>query len=314
MSSHFLAKTVLFTMITGATIMATWANDLPDFDALWNYNQPAETEQKFRALLPQAKATASYQGELLTQIARCQGLQRKFKEAHQTLDEIKAVLPSQPTVLHVRYLLERGRVFNSSKMQPQAIPLFEQAWKMARELKADFYAVDAAHMLGIAAPSEQQLAWNLKALEAAEHSQEPRARKWLGSLYNNIGWTYHDQKDFKTALTMFRKALAWHQEHQTGEGEAIAQWTVARCLRSVGQIKEALTLQQATLKWRQEKKLPEDGYVSEEIGECLLLLKREPEAQPYFAQAYALLSQDEWLKAEEAPRLERLKQLGKRSD
>src|SRR5688572_21565066 len=87
------------------------ADTLPNFDELWDYNDPATTEQKFRALLPRAEASADrfYHAQLLTQLARAQGLQRKFDEAHATLDQVAQV--DQPPA-RVRYLLERGRVFN----------------------------------------------------------------------------------------------------------------------------------------------------------------------------------------------------------
>jgi hypothetical protein len=51
------------------------------------------------------------------------------------------------------------------------------------------------------------------------------------------------------------------------------------------------------------------GYVSEEIGECLLLSQKEDEAAPHFAVAYKLLSQDQWLVSDEPERLERMKKL-----
>ncbi|HEX6385768.1 MAG TPA: hypothetical protein VF177_13945, partial [Anaerolineae bacterium] len=62
---------------------------LPDFDQLWDYSQPASTEERFRELLPAAEAAGddSYLAQLLTQIARAQGLQRQFAAAHETLDE-----------------------------------------------------------------------------------------------------------------------------------------------------------------------------------------------------------------------------------
>jgi hypothetical protein len=46
------------------------------------------------------------------------------------------------------------------------------------------------------------------------------------------------------------------------------------------------------------------------MGECLLLLNRAAEARPYFARAYAVLSQDPWLAENEPERLRRLKELG----
>jgi hypothetical protein len=53
-----------------------------------------------------------------------------------------------------------------------------------------------------------------------------------------------------------------------------------------------------------------DGYVQEELGECLLSLGREAEAKAHFAAAYGNLSRDEWLKRDEPDRLERLRRLG----
>jgi hypothetical protein len=49
----------------------------------------------------------------------------------------------------------------------------------------------------------------------------------------------------------------------------------------------------------------------EEIGECLLAKGHPDQAQPFFASAYAILSQDEWLLQNEASRIDRLKMLGK---
>jgi hypothetical protein len=42
-------------------------------------------------------------------------------------------------------------------------------------------------MLGIVEAPEQQLAWSLRALELADTTSDQRSKKWLGSLYNNIG-------------------------------------------------------------------------------------------------------------------------------
>ncbi|HND49561.1 MAG TPA: hypothetical protein PLL95_13435, partial [Anaerolineales bacterium] len=65
--------------------------DLPDFDSFWDYSNPAKTESKFREVLPQFPE-GNERLELLTQIARTQGLQRMFDEAHQTLDEVEGQL------------------------------------------------------------------------------------------------------------------------------------------------------------------------------------------------------------------------------
>jgi tetratricopeptide (TPR) repeat protein len=283
-------------------------NILPDFDSLWDYSNPAETESKFREVLLQFPE-GNERLELLTQIARAQGLQRKFDEAHQTLDEVEGQLLVDSSRARVRYLLERGRVFNSSKHPDEAHPFFEHALTMAQELKEDFYAVDAAHMLAIVADPASSLDWNLRAIQMAESSADEKARGWLGSLYNNTGWSYHDMGDFESALGIFEKAESYFGEVRREDRLRIAKWTVARCLRSMSRIDEALSKQMA-LKAEFDSIGESDGYVDEEIGECLLLLKRESEAKPYFAKAYELLSQDEWMMANEPERMKRMKELG----
>lgn len=290
---------------------------LPDFDALWDYDAPAATERVFRDILEQTAETAPlpYRLELLTQIARTQGLQRRFDDAHATLDGVQAQLdagsgePDALIVPRIRYLLERGRVFNSSQQRDRARPLFLQAWQLGSAHGADFHAVDAAHMLGIVEPGEAGLAWNRRALEAAERSAEPRARGWRGSLYNNIGWTYHDAEEYVRALEMFESALACWEEDGSPSEIRIGRWAVARALRSLGRIQEALERQTALLH-ELNAAGARDGYAHEEIGECLMALERGAEARPHFARAYEVLSADPWLAEAQPARIERLAGLG----
>jgi tetratricopeptide (TPR) repeat protein len=165
-----------------------------DFNEQWDYDNPAETEKRFRQLLVDSTKAENqdYLLQLNTQIARTLGLQGKFDEAHSVLGEVeKAMAPG--SLVEVRYLLERGRALNSSKRPEAAMPLFLRASNVAQALKADFYTVDALHMLGIAAPQKDQLTWNLKAIEAAQESDE-KGRGWLASLYNNTGWSLFDEQ------------------------------------------------------------------------------------------------------------------------
>lgn len=286
------------------------AEDLPDFDALWDYHNPAKTEQLFLEVLPVAQNDGDddYLAQLLTQIARTQGLQRKFDVAHQTLDEVKELLCEKTPIAQIRYLLERGRVYNSSQKADEARLLFKQAWDVARQNSEDYYAVDAAHMLGICETGDESLWWNERAMEVAEASNHPRAKGWLGSLYNNTGWTYHDMGNYERALTLFEKGLAWREERHDTIATQIAKWTVARTLRSMGRVEEALEKQRVLHEENKAMDRP-DPYVSEEMGECLLALGHAAEAQPHFARAYEALSQDEWLKDKDPERIERLKTL-----
>src|SRR5581483_5923987 len=115
--------------------MSTDSTTLPDIDSLWDYYDPAATEAKFRELLPAATTagTAGYLAELLTQLARTEGLQRRFDEADADLDRAEALIHAGDARQRVRLLLERGRVRNSSGDPAAAKPLFVESFELAVE-------------------------------------------------------------------------------------------------------------------------------------------------------------------------------------
>ncbi len=281
-------------------------------DQLWDYDDPAGSQARFQALL--ALPEAPLRLEILTQVARAQGLQRQFDAAHATLDLVAAGLETHGRPVQVRYWLERGRVFRSSGETAAARGCFETAFQMSLAAGDDFYTVDAAHMLGIVADSaESQIAWNERALSLAQTASNPRAQHWFGALANNLGWAYHDRGDYTQALDLFQKALAWRETQGNPTNLRIARWCVARALRSLGRVDEALA-QQQTLHAEWQAAGGSDGYVLEEIAECLWQLGRRREAQPYFYQAYTLLSHDPWLAEAEPARLNRLQRLAAGND
>lgn len=104
--------------------------DAIDIDTYWEFSDPALSEARFRAALEPAQADVRL--ELLTQIARTFSLRRRFDEAHETLDEVETQLPGAGPRPRVRYLLERGRTFNSNGEPEQARALFVAAWTQAQ--------------------------------------------------------------------------------------------------------------------------------------------------------------------------------------
>ena len=286
-------------------------SNLPDILGLWDYNDPAGTKSKLRAVL--AKAVASddrgYHAELLTQIARAQGLQRQFDEAHATLDRADAMIDSDMRRAKVRLLVERGRVFNSSGSADKAKPLFVEAWELASGEGIDGLAVDAAHMVATVEVREEGLKWNHKALDLANSSSDPDAQRWTGSLCNNIGWSHHSNGEYDKALIYFEQAL----QHRRAQGKAddirIARWCIARCLRSLDRVEEALAVQRELEQQIAEIEDP-DGYIYEELAECLQALGRTDEARAHCLRAHELLSKTAWFVEGEATRLARLAMLG----
>jgi tetratricopeptide (TPR) repeat protein len=271
-------------------------------DALWTVNDPAEGEVKLK------NALADYPGsedELHTQIARSLGLQGRFDEAW---DELSKISIGHSPLVEIRMQLEKGRLKNSSDKRNDAKPYFVKALELAEQGHSDYYAIDAAHMLGIVSEGRESIRWNQLALQLAADSKLKRAQNWKGSLLNNLGWTYFSIGDFNTALTTFESALDFQMTVGDPISIRIAWWTVARSLRALKRYDEAFAIQNDLVQY------PEQGYVSEELGELLLVLGRPDKAKSRFKRAYDLLSQSLGSDPGQANRLARLKELSQISD
>lgn len=293
-----------------------------DLDSLMNWSDPAAGEAAYRQVLDRYQGAARQ--AVWTRVARAQGLQRRFDEAHATLDRVQAALEAAgPAVAETgevtddadlaeawtRLHLERGRVYNSSGDPETSVRYFEQALHVSEEAGLDGLWVDAAHMLGIVLPPDQALEWNLRAIRYAEQSTAPAANRWLGSLYNNTGWSFMEKGEPAQALELFEQGVAWRQAEGKEQPLLIARWTVARAWRDLGRCEEALPLL-AELHQRWTALGEPDPYVVEEQGECLWALGRRDEARPYLARAWELLKADPWLVEREPQRLESLRERG----
>ena len=268
-----------------------------DFDAVWR--QPGNMEQKesaFRKYLEAARAKPApdkdYIGQVLTQIARSQGIRGALDRAHATLDEAAQVLQDEESIGRVRYLLERGRCYNSAGLPEQACEAFHEAFELAKARNADFYAIDAAHMLGIAETADEALAWNLRAIKMAERTRSERAKGWRGPLYNNVGWVYFESGDYEKALAYFRKNAAFRRARE--DDDRFARYSEGKALRMLEEYDKALVIQYA-LAASYKKENREDGFVHEEIAEILWAIGSKDAAKKHFARAYELLRKT-WVK------------------
>ena len=275
-------------------------------DSYWEYSDPAGSEERFREALQTAQGDE--QLELLTQIARTYSLRRMFAEAHALLDEVEPQLNGAGVRPRLRYLLERGRTYNSSGEKETARELFTEAWELGQGSGEEGLAVDAAHMVAITnSGSEEAIGWNLRGLEIARTSDDHNAQSLVPAMLNNAAWDLHDMERYEEALPLFKEA----QEEWTRRGKPvqiqIARWSVARCLRSLERHEEALAVQRE-LEAEHENAGTADGFVFEELAENLAALGRMEEARIYFAKAYKELSADEWFVENESERLASLKE------
>jgi tetratricopeptide (TPR) repeat protein len=172
---------------------------------LWDFYDLDATEQKLRAQLKDEQDDAG-RSEVLTQLARVEGLRDDFDACDRLLEQAEALAGSSP-VAKVRIDLERGRKFRSSGDPDGALPLFEAAFARACESGEHYLAGDAAHMCALAV-SEDRAAmeeWTQRGLDLGE--REPAAAYWAGPLLNNLGWAYFDAGEHQQALELFERAL-----------------------------------------------------------------------------------------------------------
>ncbi|MGZ4409083.1 MAG: hypothetical protein ACXVY6_09885, partial [Gaiellaceae bacterium] len=135
---------------------------------LWDFDDLEATESRFRVQL-EGESDDAGRAEVLTQLARVEGLRDDFAGCERLLNEAEAVAGAS-AVAKVRIDLERGRKVRSSGDPEGALPLFEAAFSRACESGEHYLAGDAAHMCALAV-SEDRAAmeeWTRRGLELGE--------------------------------------------------------------------------------------------------------------------------------------------------
>ncbi len=266
-----------------------------DIASLWNFQDPAASEQRFR------DALATAQGDdrliLVTQIARSQGMRRDFEGARRTLAGIEREVAAAGPEARVRHALELGRTWVSAAhpkdaltpaAREQARGAYRQALATAREASLDGLAVDTLHMLAFVddAPADA-LRWTQQALDLSLASTQPAARRWEASLRNNLGMALHEQKRYDEALAQFRAAVAVRERGSDAGATRVAHWMVAWTLRSMGRLDEALDIQ-LRLERECDAAGQPDAYVYEELA-ALYTARGDAERARHYGQKQAAL-------------------------
>lgn len=281
---HAFGLSVVLSLSAPHTAMAI------DLAPLWDFAQPALSEQRFRAAL------ATAQGDdvliLQTQIARSLGLRSKFDGARALLREIEPKLATAGPEARVRWQLEWGRSHASAAHPKDTVTpaqrvlareAYQAALDTARDARLDGLAIDAIHMFAFT--DEGPVAgerWAREALALAAGSTQPAARRWEPSIRNNLGMALHGQGRYGEALVEFRQALALREQRgDDAQALGVARWMVAWTLRALGRVDEALAIQQQLERDTAAAGRP-DVYVFEEL-EAL----HRARGEAVLAQAYA---------------------------
>jgi tetratricopeptide (TPR) repeat protein len=268
------ARPVAARLIAAGLIAAAPALALAvvDLAALWDFSNPAASEQRFR------EALATAQGDdaliLATQIARTHGLRRDLARAREVLKSIEPQLPSAGSEARARHALEWGRNHISAVTKPDertpenlaiARAAYARALAVAREGRLDELAIDAVHMMAFVdnAPADQ-LKWNEQALAMVQASSQPGGQGWEASIRNNLAHSLHQLGRYGESLPHYERALALREAKGSPRSVYVARWLVARALRLSGRLDEALA-QQTRLEGQMHVVGDPDPYVLEEL-------------------------------------------------
>lgn len=260
-----------------------------DIAPLWDYSQPAVSEERFRTAL---KTTDGDDALILqTQIARTYVLRKDFSRARKLLDEVQPKIDQAGPEAQTRYWLELGRTYASHQHPAEAQTTetkrlardaYSRALQIAKRARLDALAIDVIHMFAFVdtAPADQ-LRWGQEALAMVESSDQDQAKRWEPSVRNNMGEALYELGRYDEALEQFERALTLI-EHDTNKRRLRdAHWQVARTLRALGRTDDALAIQ---LRLESESDAASDpkSYVFEEL-EILYRAKGDTERAQYYA-------------------------------
>jgi tetratricopeptide (TPR) repeat protein len=273
---------------------------------LWDFGDLDATEERLRAAFDEETADDG-RAEVLTQLARVEGLRGDF-ESGEGLVEEAAALASEGGIAQARVHLERGRLRRSSGDREGALPLFESAFATATDLGQWFIAADAAHMVALVAPNREGFVeWTQRGIDLADEHAE--ASYWVGPLLNNLGWEHYEAGDLEQALDAFERALAARKrEPENEEPIALARYAVGKALRGLGRSEEAIPLLERAAAWAADNGTP-DGWYHEELALEYDAVGRADDARDQARLAIPLLEEADGAFADGSERKARLSSL-----
>lgn len=289
---------ILATTVAATAALAAAPAQALDLDALWNFRDPAASEQRFREALASARGDDAL--ILQTQIARTHGLRRQWERAREILAGVQPQLEGAGAEARVRHALEWGRTWASATHPPEALTddakrqaraAYDRALATAREARLDGLAIDAIHMYAFidTAPADAERIAR-EALAVSVASTQPAARRWEASIRHNLGYALHQQGRYDDALAQFRQSRSLREAAGNAGGERVARWMTAWTLRAMKRADEALEMQLALERDNAAAGTP-DVYVYEEL-EILYRERGNAERARHYADKLAALRQE----------------------
>ncbi len=197
---------------------------------------------------------------------------------------------------YARYLGVLGRFQWKDDNLTTATETFKTMYEFSNKNKLYEQAVDAAHMIAITAPHEEQITWAKRGITAAENGN---MTSWLGPLYNNLGWSYDELGKHQQALDALQKARKYHYQNKNDLPKLIADYSIAVQYRKLSNINKALKWLTPTQEWADklynENPTPDHaewvGHTHHELAEINLLRNNIKQAKKQFNIAIEKLTE-----------------------
>ena len=274
---------------------------------LWDFGDLDASESRFTERLD-AEEDDGMRAELLTQLARVDGLRGDFEQGEERLREAETLASSSPRA-GIRIDLERGRLLNSSGSPEAALPLFVRATEAAEERGELFIAADSAHMAAIAASNARGAA--RAGHGAASRSRSPGTAAATGSgrcSTTSAGTsTRRASTRPRSRRSSRRSRIDWKIRTTARRSPSGATASRRRNRRSDG-TRRRRSSSSSRSPGREAEGAP-DGWYHEALAESAAALGRADEAQHNAELALSLLPEADPSFAEDDERVGRLREL-----
>ena len=249
---------------------------------LWDFGDPVASCERFRQAARDAIENTD-RALALTQVARALGLQGRFVDARSALAEADLLLPADGKQ-RAQYWIELGRIENDEHNPVEALSCCQRSLALATDARDEYLMVDAAHMIAIVVPMEKRPESAEFALSLARTASDERTRHWIGTISNNLGWTYMELGQPENAVQCFRESLAHRLDQREPTPIRLARYALGCAQRASHHLEEAVVVLNEALAMGGSI-----GYIEEELAECLLSLGQADRAKPLFQAAYGKL-------------------------
>lgn len=264
---------ILQILLWSLTTMVTQersATLLKEADEVFGARKYAEARDRYRETSEQAAKEGNRQVhvEALAQVARCYSIDGKLDEGRPWLEQAEKLASKDEPLGWSRCLRVRGIFQRESGDKAKAKASFEELYRYCVEKNLLARAIDAIHHIAIVVPPEEQTAWALKGIDAAERLKDAGM---LAILWNNLGATYEDLKQHDKMLEAYLKAREYH--HQSGGPlqKMIADWAVGHGYRLAGKPADAEAWLRKALPQALDLRDPEwIGWCKKDLGQTLV--------------------------------------------